>query len=149
MANEYQLTQTGAQVKADLDKVEGMANIKSAGSGLSLSSAGELSASGGSSGTQLYMHVATFDNADSGGETISFVSTQSTQFANFYEIGQALFTPGKVMILRYGNTLVLEFYSGSINYNPDIYYCSNGTIKKYSDGFSDPSQWYSYSVTTL
>jgi len=48
MANTT-LTQTGAQVQADLDKVEGMANIKSVGSGLSLSSAGQLSASGGSS----------------------------------------------------------------------------------------------------
>lgn len=47
MANTT-LTQTGAQVQADLDKVEGMANIKTVGSGLSLSSAGQLSTSGGS-----------------------------------------------------------------------------------------------------
>lgn len=46
MANTT-LTQTGAQVQADLDKVEGMAEIKTIGSGLVLSSAGELSASGG------------------------------------------------------------------------------------------------------
>ena len=56
MADEYRLTQTGAQVQADLDKVEGMAEIKSVGSGLSLSSAGELSASGGGGGTKLYLH---------------------------------------------------------------------------------------------
>ena len=44
----FKLTQTGTQMQADLDKVEGMANIKSVGSGLSLSGAGQLSASGGS-----------------------------------------------------------------------------------------------------
>lgn len=46
MANTT-LTQTGAQVQVDLNKVEGMAEIKTVGSGLTLSSAGELSASGG------------------------------------------------------------------------------------------------------
>ncbi len=54
MAN-YQLTQTGAEVQASLDKVEGMVNIKSVGSGLSLSGEGELSASSG--GTTLYRHT--------------------------------------------------------------------------------------------
>jgi len=46
MANTT-LTQTGAEVQADLNKVEGLANIKTIGSGLSLSNAGELSTSGG------------------------------------------------------------------------------------------------------
>ena len=40
----FKLTQTGTQMQADLDKVEVLANIKSIGSNLSLSSGGELSA---------------------------------------------------------------------------------------------------------
>lgn len=40
----FKLTQTGTQMQADLDKVEGLANVKSIGSNLSLSSGGELSA---------------------------------------------------------------------------------------------------------
>lgn len=55
---DTQLTQTGTQVQADLDKVEGLADIKTIGNGLSLSSAGELSASG--SGLQLYLHKIKF-----------------------------------------------------------------------------------------
>lgn len=43
MANT-QLTQTGTQVQADLDKVEGLATIKTIGTGLALSNAGELTA---------------------------------------------------------------------------------------------------------
>lgn len=39
----FKLTQTGTQMQADLDKVEGLANVKSIGSNLSLSSGGELS----------------------------------------------------------------------------------------------------------
>ena len=54
MANTT-LTQTGAQVQADLNKVEGLANIKTVGSGLSLSTSGALSASGG--GSQVYKHI--------------------------------------------------------------------------------------------
>ena len=42
------LMQTGAEVQADLNKVEGLANIKTIGSGLSLSAGGELSANGSS-----------------------------------------------------------------------------------------------------
>jgi len=48
MANTT-LTQTGAQVQADLDKVESLANIKSIGTGLTLTSAGEIQVSGGAS----------------------------------------------------------------------------------------------------
>lgn len=46
--SNFRLTQTGTELQADLNKVEGLANIKTIGTGLTLSSAGELSASGGS-----------------------------------------------------------------------------------------------------
>lgn len=49
MAN-YQLTQTGQEIQDDLNKVESLAEIKSIGSGLSLSQAGELSVTGGGGG---------------------------------------------------------------------------------------------------
>jgi hypothetical protein len=54
------LTQTGAQVQADLDKVEGLANIKTIGSGLSLSAGGELSASSANAGSGIEGHTVTF-----------------------------------------------------------------------------------------
>jgi len=59
MAN-FQLTQTGAQVQADLNKVESLAEIKTVGSGLTLSSSGELSSSGGGGGLSfgtVYLHL--------------------------------------------------------------------------------------------
>lgn len=74
MANTT-LTQTGAQVQADLDKVEGMANIKSVGSGLSLSSAGQLSAS-----VHKHFIVATFEiysGASLGSTALTLQETKS------------------------------------------------------------------------
>lgn len=53
------LTQTGAQVQADLDKVEGLANIKTVGSGLSLSAGGELSASSNNVSSNIEGHTIT------------------------------------------------------------------------------------------
>ena len=74
------LTQTGAEVQADLDKVEGLANIKSVGSGLTLTSAGEIQVSGGG-GTQLYLHTFTFNNV-----IFNFVSTEEHAFSDYINI---------------------------------------------------------------
>lgn len=77
MAN-YSLTQTGAEVQADLDKVEGMVNITSIGSGLSLTS-GELSATGGG-GSTLYRHNIYADNGVVGTGSLQIISTRSTAY---------------------------------------------------------------------
>lgn len=64
MAN-FQLTQTGAHVQSDLNKVEGLAEIKTIGSGLTLSSSGELSSSGGGvSFGKIYIHYVTTSYGD-------------------------------------------------------------------------------------
>lgn len=83
MANTT-LTQTGAQVQADLNKVEGLAEIKTIGSGLALSSSGELSSSWG--GSQLYRH--TFDIGDN--KSIICINGSSSQFLQMYEFSYAM-----------------------------------------------------------
>ena len=49
--SNFRLTQTGTELQADLNKVEGLANIKTIGTGLTLSEGGEISANGGGSYT--------------------------------------------------------------------------------------------------
>lgn len=49
--SNFRLTQTGTELQADLNKVGGLANIKTIGTGLTLSEGGEISANGGGSYT--------------------------------------------------------------------------------------------------
>ena len=116
MANTT-LTQTGAQVQADLDKVEGLANIKSVGSGLSLSSAGQLSASGGSSIPKVT--IQTFDVT----VTIQLYNDDGT---GDYTWGNAFVpdagTPYECLMLRFAsgtNATGSPFYGGyGLHYRP-------------------------------
>lgn len=74
---DYTLTQTGEQIQSDLNKVESLANIKSIGSGLSLNSAGQLSATGGGSGAVSSVNgktgavVLTASDIDAGGLNVA------------------------------------------------------------------------------
>lgn len=77
MANTT-LTQTGAQVQSDLNKVEGLAEIKTIGSGLTLSSSGELSSSGGGvSFGRIYVHYVPTSYGDEGNFRIDYLDGTS------------------------------------------------------------------------
>jgi len=74
--SNFRLTQTGTELQADLNKVEGLANIKTIGTGLTLSEGGEISASGGSYETATEAEVrALFGN---GTTTTPETNTETT-----------------------------------------------------------------------
>lgn len=78
----FKLTQTGTEMQADLDKVEGLANIKSIGSNLSLSSAGALSATDtGATGVEVTGSGNAITSASYSASTRKISLSKDTTFA--------------------------------------------------------------------
>lgn len=147
MANTT-LTQTGAQVQADLDKVEGLANIKSVGSGLSLSSAGQLSASGGSGGvTEISTQYIRITNLSAGVYKLTYNGTKYIYYNG--STGTSTHTVGSgsgaviLTVAKYNSSYWTWHYIGGST-TPTIYYgytsSSSGSV--YNDALADANTNY-------
>lgn len=119
MANTT-LTQTGAQVQADLNKVEGLANIKSVGAGLTLTNEGEIQANG-----KLYLHkVSIYNGTDSNTYTYRFLSDTATPMYYTPKV-ESPYYEGNVndfKISGSGAYLAMPIFGGEMTYSVMIMY---------------------------